>query len=36
VARFTSLRTAKSRAIVEVQGYLDDAVVTRNQDPFKW
>ncbi|XP_022182802.1 zinc finger BED domain-containing protein 1-like [Myzus persicae] len=36
VARFTPLGSAKSRAIVEVQCYLDDAVITRNQDPLKW
>ncbi|KAL4105171.1 hypothetical protein QTP88_020443 [Uroleucon formosanum] len=36
VARFTPLGTAKSRAIVEVQRYLDDAVIARNQDPLKW
>lgn len=35
VARFTPLGTAKSRAIVEVQRYLDDAVISRNQDPLK-
>lgn len=36
VARFTPLGTAKSRVIVEVQRYLDDAAITRIQDPFKW
>lgn len=36
VAIFTSLGTAKLRAIVEVQYYLDNAVVTRNQDSLKW
>ncbi|XP_060855409.1 E3 SUMO-protein ligase ZBED1-like [Metopolophium dirhodum] len=36
VARFSPLGTAKSRAIVEVQRYLDDAVISRNEDPLKW
>jgi len=36
VARFTPLRNAKSRAIVEVQRYMDDVVISRNQDPLKW
>jgi len=36
VARFSPLRTAKSRAIVEVQRYSDDTVISRNEDPLKW
>ncbi|KAF0745806.1 zinc finger BED domain-containing protein 1-like, partial [Aphis craccivora] len=36
VSKFTPLGTAKSRAIVEIQRYMDDVVIARNQDPFKW
>lgn len=36
MSKFTPLGTAKSRAIVEIQRYMDDVVIARNQDPFKW
>jgi len=36
VAKFTPLGTAKSRAIVEVQHYMDKTIINRNQDPLKW
>ncbi|XP_050063013.1 E3 SUMO-protein ligase ZBED1-like [Aphis gossypii] len=36
VAKSTPMGTAKSRAIVEVQRYLEDPIITRCQDPLKW
>jgi len=36
VAKSTPMRTAKSRAIVEVQCYLEDSIISRSQDPLKW
>lgn len=36
ISKSTSLGTAKSKAIVEVQRYLEDSIITRNHDPLKW
>jgi len=36
VARFTPLENTISRTIVEIQRYMDDVVISRNQDPLKW
>lgn len=36
VAKSTPMGTAKSRAIVEVQRYLEDSMISRSQDPLKW
>lgn len=36
VAKSTPMGTAKSRAIVEVQRYLEDSIISRSQDPLKW
>ncbi|CAI6356385.1 unnamed protein product [Macrosiphum euphorbiae] len=36
VAKSSPMGTAKSRAIVEVQRYLEDPIITRCQDPLKW
>lgn len=36
VAKCTVMGTAKSRAIVEVQRYLEDTIIIRTQDPLKW
>lgn len=36
VAKSIPRTTAKSRAIIEVQRYLEDAIITRCQDPLQW
>ncbi|XP_060879011.1 E3 SUMO-protein ligase ZBED1-like [Metopolophium dirhodum] len=36
VAKSTPIGTAKSRAIVEVQRYLEDSIIPRCQDPLSW
>jgi len=36
VANSSPMGTAKSRAIVEVQRYLEDSIIARCQDPLKW
>lgn len=36
VTKSTPMGTAKSRAIVEVQRYLEDSIISRSQDPLKW
>lgn len=36
VAKSTHIGTAKSRAIVEVQRYLEDSIIPRCQDPLSW
>lgn len=36
ISKVTPIGTAKSRAIVEVQRYLEDSIIPRSQDPLKW
>lgn len=36
VAKLTPSGTSKSRAIIEVQRYLEDGMLNRNLDPLKW
>lgn len=36
VAKSTPIGTAKSRAIVEVQRYLEDSIIPKGQDPLSW
>jgi len=36
VAKSTSIGTATSRAIVELQRYMEDSIISRHQDPLKW
>lgn len=36
VAKSTPIGTATSRAIVELQRYMEDSIISRHQDPLKW